>query len=170
MAATLTKAAIRWSLLGITIGGADREWRLNVVAALRALGSRTIEDAATPADVWASLVKRPADVLIFATELQGESIELVRRLRNPSLTPRPHIQIIVLTKDLSEDSVGTWVKAGVDYLCGWPASTSVVLTRLVRTVTNPVPKIVVPTYVGPDRRRAPRSAYNGQDRRRSRQR
>ncbi len=95
-------------------------------------------------------------------------MDLVRRLRTPGRTPCPHVKILVLTPNISEAEVGAWIKVGADYLCGWPTSTAMVLSRLAVLVSRPVVKIAVPTYIGPCRRRSPLTAFNGPNRRKPR--
>ena len=158
---------IRWSVLRVMISSGDVAWLRDVSAALTVLGVRYVEEEPTPINALASLARNTADVLLLSDEHPMETIDLIHRLRQPKLTPCPFIQIILFTKNLNENKVGAWIKLGVDYVCGRGAPATTVVSQLKRLMARPASKIALPAYIGPDRRRAPRTAYNGPNRRRS---
>jgi hypothetical protein len=166
MVTAVARPAVRWGLLRVAITSSSADWNRRIAAALYAVGVREVAQSLSPTQALAELTGQPADILILTTEPRAEIVGLVRRLRTPGVTPCPHIQMLMLTEDPSEATITFWVRSGVDYLSAWPISSELVLGRLVRLITTPVPRISVPSYIGPDRRRGPQLAYSGAERRR----
>jgi CheY-like chemotaxis protein len=166
MVAALKLPAVRWSLVDAVVGGDDAAWRREVVAELLRRRARNAIGVATAEQAWTALAEQAARVLVLPAEPRAETIALVRRLRTPGATPCPHVQIVLLVANLDEEDVRAWVRLGVDYLCRWPILPVVLLERVEHLLAHPLKRISLPTYIGPDRRRGPATAFAGPNRRR----
>ena len=165
MATALKLVPVRWSEIRVAIGSVDRTWRREVMSLLADADVQVIAGVTSPEDAWSKLSVDPVDLLVLPSEPRAATIDLVRRLRTPGVTPCPHVQIVVMTYPLTPEEVIAWVKLGVDYLCGWPTDPRRLVLRLQRIIAHPARKTQVATYIGPDRRRSPRAVYSGSERR-----
>jgi CheY-like chemotaxis protein len=108
---------------------------------------------------------RPDLVLGRVTKADRGMLELIKWLRNPELTPLPGISVLVSVGDASPQLLTLAVKAGADLLGAEPLTLGALQKRIDSLMTDPLPRIVIKSYIGPDRRRTPRTAYLGIDRR-----
>jgi len=114
-------------------------------------------------------VCRFAPHLIIGRLIQADKgiIELMKWLRNPELTPLPGVHILVSVGVANPQLLTMAVKAGADLLVAEPLTLGALQKRVESLMTAPLPRIRTATYYGPDRRRTPRTAYGGVDRRSS---
>jgi CheY-like chemotaxis protein len=108
---------------------------------------------------------RPHLVVGRVTKTDRGMLELIKWLRNPELTPLPGVSVLVSVGDASSQSLTLAVKAGADLLVAEPLTLGALQKRIDRLMTDPLPRIITKSYIGPDRRRTPRTAYLGIDRR-----
>lgn len=105
--------------------------------------------------------------LIFGRITQADKgiIELIKWLRNPELTPLPGVPVLVSVGGANHQLLTMAVKAGADLLVAEPLTLGALQKRIESLMKAPPPRIRTPYYFGPDRRRTPRTAYDGADRR-----
>ena len=108
---------------------------------------------------------RPDLIVGRVTKADRGMLELIKWLRNPELTPLPGISVLVSVEDASSQSLIMAVKAGADLLVAEPLTLNALQKRIDSLMTDPLPRIVTKNDIGPDRRRTPRTAYLGIDRR-----
>jgi DNA-binding NarL/FixJ family response regulator len=166
--AIATKAPlIRWASINVVVAGGDADSRREAAAPIARRGVKSVRDAPSPVLVIPMLATAPAELVLLLAEPREEAVELVRRLRAPGITPCPHVPVLVLTLDYDEEEIGRWIRIGVDYVCKVPIASYALMDRIEHLLANPIARIAVPTYVGPDRRRLPAALYEGPERRTS---
>jgi len=94
-------------------------------------------------------------------------LELIKWLRNPELTPLPGVPVLVTIAKAKEELLTMAIKTGADLLVAEPLTLGSIEKRVVSLLTEPPRRITVKTYIGPDRRRTPGTAYFGAERRQS---
>jgi DNA-binding response OmpR family regulator len=94
-----------------------------------------------------------------------DGIELIRRVRNDTSLPSVGLLIICVTAHAVRPMVDAAIRNGADGFLVKPISAKDLYTCLAQHSENPLPRISLRGYFGPDRRRNPDPSYEGVERR-----
>lgn len=106
------------------------------------------------------------DLVVSSDQLSdGSGLDLARLLRSRHLSPRLGLPMILLSNDVSKALLESAVRAGIDVVVPRSASSKVLARVIAELQSYPLPITRTRSYIGPDRRRLPRSVYHGPRRR-----
>lgn len=132
----------------------NQHMRAIVGAILRSAGVTAIREAGEGGRALAILGEFPADVAIVDLQMSPmDGLEFTRRLRDPKVSPRPTLPIIMMTGYAAKAKVLQARAAGVNEFLVKPITAQGVFDRLSASMLKPREPISAPTYIGPDRRR-----------------
>ncbi len=126
--------------------------------ALRGMGFKRIAETGTLKGVRKALLKSEIDLIVTDTSLpDGNVCDLIRRIRHRETGDIPFAVILALVSNPVHVHVKEAVNSGADDLLLKPVTPEKICSR-IRLLSQDRKKFVVTTgYVGPDRRRKPRS-------------
>ena len=157
---------VDWSRLKFVICDRDPHYRKLVHQMLREKTPKAIVEGRGGRYDKDIIARVKPDVVIGSlTEGDDFSLDLVRWLRDAAVTPCPGIPVILMAVVTSDDALRQGIRAGVDYFLAKPLSPQVLQTRIETLLAKPLKLTNTRKYVGPDRRRMPREAYDGPERR-----
>ena len=126
--------------------------------ALNAKGFRAITETASFVRVHDLLEQDSVDLLISASELEGNDVGfLVSEMRNQRLGRNPFVVTITLLGNANPDRVKKVIDSGTDDLVLVPVAPDTLLARIANLLKGRKPFVVTHDYVGPDRRTRTRS-------------
>lgn len=133
---------------------------------LRSFNIANIYECRTALAAINCLRNRPVD-LVLADHVMPEmsGLELIRVIRTVGATPRPDVPIVCVSAHTGRDFIEEAVRAGADDWLAKPVRPIDLFRRLVSLVREPLPRIRLPHYAGPDRRCGMRRTYEGPERR-----
>ena len=98
------------------------------------------------------------DLLILDADMpDGDSVDLVRRVRLSKVGRNPFIPIILTSWHASKSLVRRAVDSGADAFVVKPFAASQLFSRIDMMITARKPFVVTADYLGPDRRETPRA-------------
>ncbi len=93
------------------------------------------------------------DLIILGSEMpDGDSIELVREVRNGQLGRNPFVPIILTVWDSDGILIDEAVNSGVDLILAKPLAPAQLFSRIDALIAERKPFVVTADYIGPDRR------------------
>ena len=108
---------------------------------------------------------RVSDFLIAGGRMAPmDGLTLIRKLRDPNVTPAPGIPIIYCSRDVDAQTLKQVRGAGVNEVVLKPITADAIRTKVVAVLERPRPVITLTSYIGPDRRRLPQD-WAGEERR-----
>lgn len=124
-----------------------------------------IRDCGTGADAIEFLRIRRSDFLIAELRMSPmDGLTLLRRLRDPKITPAPGIPVILYADTLDEERLAEIRGAGVNEVLVKPINGEGIRSRVTAILERPRPLVNQPDYIGPDRRRS-NAPWSGVERR-----
>ncbi len=109
-------------------------------------------------DILHAIDTRIPDLIITDSELQdGDICKLVKGIRCNQIGPNPFLPFIVITWNPSNELVTKVIDSGADDLMVQPISRSQLRDRINVLTFNRKPFVVTAMYIGPDRRKNPRT-------------
>ena len=97
-----------------------------------------------------------ADLVITGMRMTPmDGLTLIRRLRDPRVSPAPGIPIILCSAVLDKKLLHEVWSAGANGLLTKPVSASAIKIHIDAIIDRPEPIVQRDDYIGPDRRRAP---------------
>jgi len=138
------------------IADGDRQLRNIIRDLMIGLGipRSNIRDCDNAADAIQLLTIRRSDFLIAELRMSPvDGLTLLRRLRDPSVTPAPGIPVILYSDTLDRDLLIEIGRAGVNEFLVKPINGTIIRRHVSSILERPRRLIKQPDYVGPDRRR-----------------
>ena len=112
------------------------------------------------------LEARAYDLMIIDRTFDDEDgLDLVRRVRTPSMSPAAFRPILMLTASAERSVVAAARDAGVTEYLAKPFTAAGLLDRVHTMIGRPRPFVQSADYFGPDRRRRTDPDYKGVERR-----
>lgn len=143
----------------VRIGVADPILLQAVRGTLYHLGCRDMAFTGSLADLRASVVTDPVDLLIVDIGLDPGVPGMVSEIRHGDLGKNPFVPVVGVTSHPSRETVQTAVDCGVDDLIPHPWTTGYLDERLEKLIQGRRPFVVTSDYIGPDRRAAIRPGH-----------
>lgn len=110
-----------------------------------------IRECSDGAEALELLSIQRSGLLITAWRMQPmDGLTLLRRLRDPGITPAPGIPVIFSASVMDTELLDEVFAAGADAVLTQPMTAAKVQSRVTALVENPRPIIRTDTYVGPD--------------------
>jgi CheY-like chemotaxis protein len=159
--------AIDYQKIQPLIADGDRQLRNIIRDLLIGLGipRSNIRDCATGADAIELLTIRRSDFLVAELRMSPmDGLTLLRRLRNPDVTPAPGIPVILYSDTLDEDMLTELRGAGVNEVLVKPINGVAIRSRVAAVLERPRALVNRPDYIGPERRRN-KGPWDGVERR-----
>ena len=148
--------AIDYNKIHPLIADSDRHLRTIIRDLLSDLGipRAQIRDCATGADAIELLTIRRSDFLIAELQMSPmDGLTLLRRLRDPNVTPVPGVPVILYSETLDEEQLAEIRGAGVNEVLVKPINGIAIRSRVTAILEHPRALINQPDYFAPDRRR-----------------
>ncbi len=132
--------------------------RTGLRGALTTRGFRTITETASFIKVHDLMEQDSVDLLITATELEGNDVGfLVSEMRNQRLGRNPFVVVITLLGTPNPERVKAVIDCGTDDLLLTPVAPDNLLSRIDKLFSDRKPFVITHDYTGPDRRTKARS-------------
>src|SRR5580658_7115872 len=134
--------------------------RVLLTEILRAIGCKTVFEAADGAEALQILRNHPIDIVMTDLAMQPlDGIDFVRLIRNSSDSPNPMVPVIMITGHSTSRRVAEARDVGVTEFLSKPVTARGVIERINRVVENARPFVRSSDYFGPDRRRREDQSY-----------
>lgn len=159
--------AIEFNKIHPLIADGDRQLRNIIRDLLIGLGipRANIRDCDSGADAIELLTIRRSDFLIAELRMSPmDGLTMLRRLRDPKITPVPGVPVILYSETLDEDVLAEIRGAGVNEVLVKPINGAAIRRHVTSILERPRQLINQPDYIGPDRRRNT-GPYDGVERR-----
>lgn len=145
-------------LVRIVIADADRQLRTALRQAFLYAGFKAVHDVGTVESLKQALEEAMPDLLLVAARLpDGDGCAVVRNLRHSKVGRNPFLSVIVTAWPEECDDVGRVINSGTDHVVLKPVAPLAVFERMEALIERRKPFVATATYLGPDRRTAPRA-------------
>ena len=135
-------------------------------AMLRAFGIRHLVYAKSSKAALEVLSQHEFDILLADCLMPDmDGVEFIRRVRSEMSLPSLGLPIICVTAHAVRAMVTAAIYNGADGFLVKPVSANDLFACLIQHIENPLPRVSLPDYYGPDRRRNPDPNYLGIERR-----
>lgn len=137
------------------IADSDRHLRniLRDILADLGISRSNIREAKNGEEVLELLnIQRSAFLIVAQKMTPMDGLTLVRKLRDPKVTPAPAIPIIFCSAQLDREFLTKIHHAGVNEAIAKPVNVEAVRRRVVAVLEHPHPIITLENYIGPERR------------------
>jgi len=135
----------------------NTEIRQGLLAALRDYGFRNVATAVTPQKLNDALSGGDIDLIIGDCHYGGDVIsKSIKNMRHSKLGENPFTVSIALCSEPLEKNIRTAVNAGFDDVIAKPAPVNKIVNRISKQISDRRKFVIAHSYVGPDRRKAPR--------------
>lgn len=152
---SLTTQDSRFGALTIALVYSDPKAASIVKGVLDSLGCRTVSLVRDGSELLARTVTEPIDLAVIDWRFRTCSgPDIIRRLRFHVSHPRRDLPVIQICPDHSETHRRTALDAGANDVVSSPFSARAILGTVYGVIERPLPFIISPGYVGPDRRSA----------------
>ncbi len=132
----------------------------SIKTALNREGFERVDLARTLPELRSQVMSGLPDLIVadvdVAEEGGGDTLELIRRMRNGEEGPNPFIVVVVTSWRHEATVVKRAVNAGVDDVLLSPISPGQLLGRIEIMIKDRKPFIVTSDYIGPERRKDPK--------------
>ncbi|MBF0250618.1 MAG: response regulator [Alphaproteobacteria bacterium] len=156
------------SNLNMLVVDDNKHMRDMVSGVLRALGVKTIVEAANGQDAFNELKTFSADIIICDWHMEPmDGMAFLHMVRTHADSSNPYIPFIMLTGHTELNRVLTARDTGVHEFLTKPISVKKLYDRIRTVIERPRAFIKTGAYFGPDRRRRQDPNYNGEERRAS---
>jgi two-component system chemotaxis response regulator CheY len=157
---------LRFDLLKILLVDDNHHMRVLLTEILRAIGCKTVFEAADGAEALQILRNHPIDIVMTDLAMQPlDGIDFVRLIRNSSDSPNPMVPVIMITGHSTSRRVAEARDVGVTEFLSKPVTARGVIERINRVVESPRSFVRTGDYFGPDRRRRDDPSFPGPYRR-----
>jgi len=135
---------------------------------LHGFGARDVYEAEDGASGLEAFTHYAPDIVLTDWAMPiFDGLELVQMIRQPGANANPYAPIIMLTGHSERKRVMEARDAGVTEFMAKPISAKALYQRILTVIARPRPFIRTKTYYGPDRRRSINANYVGPERRKA---
>lgn len=147
----------RFEHVRLLLAEPNTEIRQGLLAALRDYGFRNVATAVTRHKLDEALSGSDIDLIIGDSHYDRDTISnAVKNMRHSKLSDNPFTVSIALCSEPLEKNIKTAVDAGFDDVIAKPAPVNKIVARIAKQIASRKKFVIAHTYIGPDRRKAPR--------------
>jgi CheY-like chemotaxis protein len=144
----------------------NKQMRFLVRCLLRAGGITKISEAATGAEAFETMRRRPVDLIIVDWKMAPvDGLAFTQLVRRAPESPNPYTPILMLTAHTEASRVAAARDAGVNGFIKKPISARLLFDRISNVLTDKRLFVRTGDFFGPDRRRGQHPDYPGPFRR-----